>query len=95
MFFIILSFISGFVIGICLFYLFQMEEKDLDVKRTMNSIREEFDEYFKEIESDLHITCPSCRRPMNLDKRVISVESGEVIEWIYICPYCNLEEKVG
>ena len=94
MFFILLSFIIGFVLGISLFYLFQMEEKDLEVKRTMKNIRDEFDEYFKEVESDLHITCPSCGHSMNLDKRVICVESGEVIELIYICPYCSSERRI-
>lgn len=90
----IVGFIFGTIIGISIYHILKHNRKKFEVKKTMENIREEFHGYFEEYESNQHIICPTCGNLMNLDKKVIVIENGDVINLIYTCPYCSTQKWI-
>ena len=94
MIFTIISFLAGCIVGVVLNNLIHSSGKEDYLKKKMSKIQEEFEDYFDEADYNSHILCPTCGELMDLDKKVVVVEDGDVVELIYTCPYCSTQQWV-
>ena len=95
MIFTIIMFIIGFILGICVFHVVQTNGEEHEFRNRVKQLQNELNEmWFNEADSNSHIICPTCGRLMNLDKKMIIVENGEVAELIYVCPYCSTHKCI-
>lgn len=94
MIFIVLFFIFGLICGFLINNKLNKDGEFFDVEGSFRNLKNMFLDYFfaSEIESD--VVCPTCEALMKPDKKMVSIDSDEVLGFIYICPYCSTQQYV-